>query len=112
MTQSHEPMDVHYHVERDPKGGTWSTPVPIINPDWSDLDKLRWYAGCLKAATGITVNIVTDVRTDLVTGRTFPGEYGYGVGTHSGGAYSYDKMWAWFNGLRLGHALATKDNAA
>jgi hypothetical protein len=81
---------------------------PPLDPAWSDLDKLRWHAGVLKADTGVEVSIVTGSTKRLVGGHwaAIHGLYGYNVGGSSGGTMTFDVMWSWINGLERGWKLA------
>lgn len=93
----HEPIEVHF-CEDD----SVITPEPPLDPRWSDLDKLRWKAGCLYASTG--------VRFEIVTGAWGydPILYGY-YGHSSGGDYSFGEMWTWLNGVETGAKATNRD---
>ncbi|OCH80290.1 hypothetical protein [Gordonia sp. UCD-TK1] len=94
---TYEPMTVtRVHTERG------SHIEPPLDPEWSQLDKLRWQAGVVIADAGVPLRISLDDDTRLSrNGVDVPGIYGLKIGSwHS--ARGFHDMWDYLNGVSAG----------
>lgn len=102
----YEPMDVRI-VEHD-RG---SHVEPPLDQGWSDLDKLRWKAGTVRAAVGVVVRIspgaMSSPRPFGLGHRIHWDRYGLYIGNGGYVAFTLDQAWDFLNGVEAGASAAT-----
>ncbi|MCF3939927.1 hypothetical protein [Gordonia tangerina] len=75
---------------------------PPLDPDWSEMDKLRWHAGAVIADAGVPLRITLDDHSRLsCNGVDVPRMYGLTLGTWQS-IHSFHDMWDYLNGVRAG----------
>ncbi|QTF81782.1 hypothetical protein SEA_BEEGEE_79 [Gordonia phage BeeGee] len=100
---TYEPMTVTR--VRDEHG---SHIAPPLDPEWSEMDKLRWQAGVVIADAGVPLRITLDDTARLTRNGVDVPVYGLRLGGwHS--ARGFHDTWDYLNGVRDGavEALAT-----
>lgn len=106
-----EPMDVHRELRRK-NGGTMDSPVPPLDPDWSDTDKLRWLASLVEYTTGVRCRIndgcsVSGPGYDL----RWPDYFGLKVGepgNQSSLSGDYHRIWWQLSAIETGAIQARR----
>jgi hypothetical protein len=104
--QLHDPIPAIYV-----RHGNGTNPEPPMDPEWSDLDKLRWKAGLIEHEIGVRIRIATGCHRfrNGDTWITDFSQYGWSYSTPhraiSGASRSFHDMWEWMVGIVDGYTL-------
>lgn len=95
-------MEVQRIIHEGPYGPTGSHIEPPFEESWSELEKLQWKAGVVKADTGLHVQVTEGGVSVKRLGRWVPlkGVYGLTI-DHSLAVSSmpYRDAWTYMNGM-------------
>lgn len=88
------PMEVERIEYVAPYGGRCNSPVPALDQEWSEVDKLRWLASLVEYSTGLRVRI-NDSHAVSGPGYDyrFPEWFGITAGRSSFSGGDYDRTW-------------------
>ncbi|QMU19333.1 hypothetical protein [Gordonia rubripertincta] len=74
---------------------------PPLNPDWSELDKLRWKAGVVIADAGVPLRITLNDNARYTSDGVDIPVYGLQLGSMST-SRRFHAMWDYLNGVSAG----------
>lgn len=80
---------------------------PPLDPEWSDIEKMRWQAGVVLVESGVTVRINDDARYS-VNGVDIP-VIGIQIGSSST-SRTFHAAWDYLNGVSAGAREAMRQS--
>jgi len=91
-------------VRRITEDGT-GRPDPLLQQDWSDTEKLAWWAALTALDTGLEIRLFDEAAL-AHDGSPIPGEYAFNIGYLGHSSMPFNRAWTFLTGVSAGAKAA------